>query len=168
MDDTMARDSASPEQQQAGPSVAPTENIEGMDEEAVLNLFATAKDQDELERDIGRQADQLLNEQADERDNKRLEKTETSKERIRGQLRKIEQRLAGPGGSATKTLLRDEKANLEAQLRSLDTDLEQIKARIAERQQDEGDIPEEEASQGRYPNESRRDFLIRTGKITPF
>jgi len=168
MDDTAAQGSAPPEQQQAGLSVAPTENIEGMDEEAVLNLFATAKDQDELERDIGRQADQLLNEQADERDNKRLEKTDTSKERIQGQLRKIEQRLAGPGGSATKTLLRDEKANLEAQLRSLDTDLAQIKARIAERHKDEEDIPEEEASQGRYANESRRDFLIRTGKITPF
>ena len=167
MDGTLAQDMVREEQEDVDVPALPTENTKGMDEEAVLNLFATAKDQDELERDIGRQADQLLNEQADEREKKRIEKTLASQDRIKGQLRKIDQRLAGPGGSATKILLRDEKANLEAQLRSLGTDLEQIHARIAQRQNEE-DIPEEEATQGRNPNESRRDFLIRTGKITPF
>lgn len=44
-----------------------------------LDFLATARDQDDLERDIGRQADALLTEQADERDKKRLEKTETTK-----------------------------------------------------------------------------------------
>ncbi|QDS75669.1 hypothetical protein FKW77_007451 [Venturia effusa] len=167
MDGTSAQDMVREEQGDLDVPALPTENTEGMDEEAVLNMFATAKDQDELERDIGRQADQLLNEQADEREKKRIDKTIASQDRIKGQLRKIDQRLAGPGGSATKLLLRDEKANLEAQLKSLDTDLEQIHARISQRQNAE-DVPEEEALQGRNPNESRRDFLIRTGKITPF
>ncbi|RDI88969.1 hypothetical protein Vi05172_g1005 [Venturia inaequalis] len=167
MDGNSAQDMVREEQEDVDIPALPTENTEGMDEEAVLNLFATAKDQDELERDIGRQADQLLNEQADEREKKRIEKTIASQDRIKGQLSKIDQRLSGPGGSATKLLLRDEKANLEAQLKSLDVDLQQIHARIAQRQNEE-DISEEEATQGRNPNESQRDFLIRTGKITPF
>src|SRR6266567_1999112 len=50
---------------------------EDADEESRLKSLATAiRDQDDLERDIGRQADQMMTEQADERDNKRLEKTE--------------------------------------------------------------------------------------------
>jgi DNA excision repair protein ERCC-6 len=144
---------------------------EELDEEARLNLFATAKDQDELERAIGRQADQLLNEQADERDNKRLEKTELNRQRLLGQLRKVEERLAQPGGSATKNLLRSEKTNYEAQIKSLDVDLTQIKARIAERHKEDGQEAQataDETGNRQLPNESRRDFLIRTGKITPF
>jgi DNA excision repair protein ERCC-6 len=146
-------------------------HLEDMDEETRLNLFATAKDQEELERAIGRQADQLLKEQADERDNKRLEKTETNKRRLLSQLQKIDQRLAQPAGSATKNLLRSEKANYETQVKNLDVELTQIKARIAERHEEDGvsaQAPAEETSNRQLVNESRRDFLIRTGKITPF
>ena len=46
----------------------------------LAKLTANVRDQDDLERDIGRQADQMLAEQADERDNKRLEKTLQEKE----------------------------------------------------------------------------------------
>ncbi|KAF2431189.1 hypothetical protein EJ08DRAFT_190627 [Tothia fuscella] len=152
----------------AEPVIMEDTPAEEMDEETRLNLFATAKDQEELERDIGRQADQLLNEQADERDNKRLEKTETTRARLLGQLRKVDEKLAGFGGSATKTILRSEKANYEAQIKNLETELEQIKARIAERHKEDGEEEVETRMDGRLPNESRRDFLIRTGKITPF
>ena len=46
----------------------------------LTKLTANVRDQDDLERDIGRQADQMLVDQADERDNKRLEKTSQEKE----------------------------------------------------------------------------------------
>ena len=48
------------------------------DEEAaqLAELATGVRDQDDLERDIGRQADQLLSKQADERDQKRLDKTQ--------------------------------------------------------------------------------------------
>ena len=53
----------------------------GGDEESRLRALATdVRNQDDLERDIGRQADQLLTEQANERDQKRLEKTRADKE----------------------------------------------------------------------------------------
>ena len=143
-----------------------------MDEQATLELLATAKDQDELERDIGRQADHLLTEQADERDSKRLEKTEAQRQRLHSQLKKVDQRLGVPGGSRTTTLLLNEKQKLETDIKTAELEIEQIKARIAERRQD---LDEAEQSrqdggggEGQRPGESRRDFLIRTGKITPF
>jgi DNA excision repair protein ERCC-6 len=140
-----------------------------LDEEVRLALLATARDQDELERDIGRQADQLLTEQADSRDNKRLEKTETQKQKLEAQLAKVNERLGGPGGSTVKNLLRNEKANLEAQISKLEIELGQIRGRIADRhkdddRQDGGDG----TGTGRLPGETRREYLIRTGKITPF
>ncbi|KAK5277274.1 DNA repair protein rhp26, partial [Cryomyces antarcticus] len=59
---------------------------DGADEEARLAQLATGiRDQDDLERDIGRQADQLLLEQANERDNKRLDKTKLDRGRLAAQ-----------------------------------------------------------------------------------
>ena len=60
---------------------------------------------------------------------------------------------------------------MEARIEVLDTDLEQIQERIDQRQVSGDGTSEtllEEATNKRMPNESQRDFLIRTGKITPF
>lgn len=122
-----------------------------------ISFLAGAKDQDELERDIGRQADLLLTEQADERDNKRLEKTVLRIDKLRAQLEK---------SRASSTIVaRNESAKIAEEIRSLEGDIAQIKGRIAERHRD-ADV--EVDGPGQHPNESRRDFLIRTGKITPF
>ena len=64
-----------------------------------------------------------------------------------------------------------ELQELEADARRLDTDLEQIQPRIDEREADLDDGREAETTDTgnrRLPAESQRDFLIRTGKITPF
>lgn len=144
----------------------------GEDEASRLKELATeVRDQDDLERDIGRQADQLLTEQADERDKKRLEKTRGDKEKLESQVRRLRERRGRPTGSATATRLNAEISHLEASIRAFTSDLEQIQARIDERHADEvhDDVhPDEEAGNRRMPNESQRDFLIRTGKITPF
>ena len=144
----------------------------GEDEASRLKDLATeVRDQDDLERDIGRQADQLLTEQADERDTKRLEKTRGDKEKLENQVRRLRERRARPTGSATATRLDAEISHLDASVRALASDLEQIQARIDERHAEEvydGIHPDEEMGNRRMPNESQRDFLIRTGKITPF
>ena len=58
---------------------------------------------------------------------------------------------------------------LEDTIKELNRDLEEIEERIAQREQVEDvGAGEEEAGNRRMPNESQRDFLIRTGKITPF
>lgn len=91
--------------------------------------------------------------------------------KLQGQVQKLEDRLKNPAGSATTARLQAEKSNLKARIEVLDTDLEQIQERIDQRQgqSDGGDETlSEETANKRMPNESQRDFLIRTGKITPF
>ncbi|KAI9820251.1 MAG: hypothetical protein M1827_005873 [Pycnora praestabilis] len=144
----------------------------GADEASRLkDLTEHVRDQDELERDIGRQADRMLTEQADERDHKRLEKTSGDKERLLVQIRKLKSRLSQPSGPSTSARLQAEIDNFQARITTLDTDLLQIKGRIDERHENDdtaGDASKDEPGNGRMPNESQRDFLIRTGKITPF
>lgn len=140
------------------------------DEANVLgDLIANAKDQDELEKDISRQADQMLVEQADERDQKRLERTLTQKEKLLSQVRRLQQRL-GQAGSTIALKLRAEIDHLQPQIDGLNQDLEQIQHRMDERhaEADAGAVPADQVGNARMPSESRRDFLIRTGKITPF
>ena len=56
-------------------------DAQGQDEATrIRQLAATVRDQDDLEKDVGRQADQMLLKQADERDRKRLERTEKERE----------------------------------------------------------------------------------------
>lgn len=60
----------------------PKEEPTDVDEVSRLRELADVRNQDDLERDITRQADRLLNEQADERDNKRLERTRHEKQYV--------------------------------------------------------------------------------------
>ncbi|MCJ1271341.1 hypothetical protein MMC22_011241 [Lobaria immixta] len=147
-------------------------DLQGGDEASRLRALATAvRDQDDLERDIGRQADQLLTEQANERDQKRLEKTTGDKEKLQSQVDKLHEKLKHPTGSATTTRIQNEVSHLEARIRVLNRDLEQIQERIDQRNDHEAGqhvFSQEESGNHRMPNESQRDFLIRTGKITPF
>nr|POE78661.1 dna repair protein rhp26 [Quercus suber] len=133
-------------------------------------LAAGVRDQDDLERDIGRQADQLLQEQADERDTKRLEKTDKQKELLLGQIRSLEHKLTQFGNSATKNKYRDDIKQYREQVAGLDSDLQQIKKRMEDRHVQDGTSAagQSNASNQRMPGESQREFLIRTGKITPF
>ena len=144
----------------------------GEDEASRLKDLATeVRDQDDLERDIGRQADQLLTEQADERDQKRLEKTRGDKEKLENQVRRLHERRGRSTGSATAARLNAEISHLEASIRAFASDLEQIQARIDDRHAEDAqdDVhADEDMGNRRMPNESQRDFLIRTGKITPF
>ncbi|PNS17136.1 DNA repair protein rhp26 [Sphaceloma murrayae] len=133
-------------------------------------LGAGTRDQDDLERDIGRQADALLTEQADERDNKRLEKTRTDRARLLGQVKRLETKLNAFGSKPVKDRYRAEISNYEAQIKNLDRDTEQILKRIESRHQGEEGYEAVNATDGnqKQAGESQREFLIRTGKITPF
>ena len=92
-----------------------------------------------------------------------------SRRKFEAQIRKLENRLNQPTGSATSIRIRAEIANYKAQIGSLDRDSEEIRQRICERQKGlEQDDKIEKPGNWRMPNESQRDFLIRTGKITPF
>ncbi|OOF91339.1 hypothetical protein ASPCADRAFT_154998 [Aspergillus carbonarius ITEM 5010] len=130
-------------------------------------LQADVRDQDDLERDISRQADKLLLEQADERDNKRLERTTLEKQKLETQILKLHQRLSQPVGTSARVRIRNEIEKLEIRDAALANDLAEIQQRINDRHQGQ-EMVSQPTGTGRMPNESRRDYLIRTGKITPF
>ncbi|KAK3067792.1 DNA repair protein rhp26 [Teratosphaeriaceae sp. CCFEE 6253] len=171
----MAVAAASPSE--AGLYEPPNGPAPATDEATVLaSLTAGARDQDDLERSIGRQADALLTEQADERDNKRLEKTSKSRDLLQTQIRQLESKLVGFGNHATKEKWRGEVRDYRERVEGLDRDAAQIRERIDARHADagdgkgggEGESLLEEVGNKRMPGESQREFLIRTGKITPF
>lgn len=143
---------------------------EDSDEETRLKFLTTGtRDQDDLERDIGRQADQLLTEQADERDKKRMSKTEAEIKRCEAAIGKLRSRLAMPAIEATKVKIRGEIAQYQKKIEELDEELDSIQQRINDRHKaPEGEEDPADGANKPLPNETRRDFLIRTGKITPF
>ncbi|KAF3002025.1 hypothetical protein E8E13_008602 [Curvularia kusanoi] len=140
------------------------------DEETRLKFLTTGtRAQDDLERDIGRQADQLLTEQADARDKKRIEKAEAEAKRAEAAIQKLRNRLALPAVDTHKARLRGEIAAYQSKIEDLDKEMDAIQQRINERHAaPEEEDPAQDGANGPLPNESRRDFLIRTGKITPF
>ncbi|KAF1978633.1 DNA repair and recombination protein RAD26 [Bimuria novae-zelandiae CBS 107.79] len=140
------------------------------DEETRLKFLTTGtRDQDDLERDIGRQADQMLIEEADKRDNNRIAKVEKEAKKAQTSIEGIRRQLAMPYPELSKVKWRAEIQVLQQKLDGLDEELDTIQQRINDRHKAPG---QEEASQdgvhGRLPNETQREFLIRTGKITPF
>ncbi|KAI1935954.1 DNA repair protein rhp26 [Ophidiomyces ophidiicola] len=138
------------------------------EESSALKALDTAvRDQTDIEKDIGRQADKLLTEQANNRDQKRLKRTNKEKRLVELHIVQLHQRLAQPIGTAGRVRVSAELQNVEAKLLALEEDVKQIQQRIEERQQGIEDTAQTSGT-GRLPNESRRDYLIRTGKITPF
>jgi DNA excision repair protein ERCC-6 len=139
------------------------------DEETRLKFLTTGtRAQDDLERDIGRQADQLLTEQADARDKKRIEKAEAEAKRAEAAIQKLRNRLALPALDTQKAKLRGEVAMYREKIDELDAEMDAIQKRINERHKAPGGEDLEDGTNGPLPNESRREYLIRTGKITPF
>ncbi|KAF1921107.1 DNA repair and recombination protein RAD26 [Ampelomyces quisqualis] len=147
----------------------PEELPSDADEETRLKLLTTGtRAQDDLERDIGRQADQLLTEQADARDKKRIEKAEAEAKRAEAAVQKLRNRLALPALDTQKAKLRGEIAMYRQKIDELDADMDAIQKRINDRHSVPGQEDAEDAANGPLPNESRREYLIRIGKITPF
>jgi DNA excision repair protein ERCC-6 len=145
------------------------EMLSDADEETRLKFLTTGtRAQDDLERDIGRQADQLLTEQADARDKKRIEKAEAEAKRAEAAIQKLRNRLALPALDTQKAKLRGEIAMYREKIDELDIEMDAIQKRINERHKAPGGEDPEDGTNGPLPNESRREFLIRTGKITPF
>lgn len=145
------------------------ELLSDADEETRLKFLTTGtRAQDDLERDIGRQAEQLLVEQADARDKKRMEKVEAEAKRAEAAVQKIRNRLALPALDTQKVKLRGEIEMYRTKIDEVDAEIDAIQKRINDRHAAPSGEEGEEGASGPLPNETRRDFLIRTGKITPF
>ncbi|KAH7393309.1 putative DNA repair and recombination protein RAD26 [Cadophora sp. MPI-SDFR-AT-0126] len=152
-------------------SEVPTSNtIIVMDEATALKgLTEDVRDQGDLERDITNQANLAMIEQEDERDEKRISKANGNIEKLEGEKRRKMQRLQS---LANNPLMRkrclEEISQINTDVAALKKDVSDIQNRINQRHILDGAQTEEVGGNKRMPNESQRDFLIRTGKITPF
>ncbi|TVY71371.1 DNA repair and recombination protein RAD26 [Lachnellula suecica] len=148
-------------------------NILGEDEaNALQGLTENVRDQDDIERDITNQANLAMIEQEDERDQKRIDKVKTNIEKLESQKHTQQRKL---NTLSNNPLMRkrctDEITRINSDIAALREDIEDIQSRIDERHQFDGageGQADAAGSNQRMPNESQRDFLIRTGKITPF
>ncbi|CAD6501883.1 BgTH12-07916 [Blumeria graminis f. sp. triticale] len=141
------------------------------DESSVLkNLTADVRDQDDLERDISNQASRLIMEQENDRDQKRIDKAQIKLEKLLTQENSLKRRLDATANNLiarNRCLQELEKIKIEVNLHK--KDIEEIQSRIEQRHCDDSQ-PENISTDSCniMPNETRKDFLIRTGKITPF
>ncbi|KAI2792244.1 DNA repair protein rhp26 [Penicillium oxalicum] len=146
---------------------SPTSTNAAVEATRLQELNADVRNQDDLERDITRQADKFLAEKAEENDTKRLEKALGDKAKVDRQIQQAKDRLGKSVGPVARTRIENELRNLEARRTGLVQDVTEIQKRIDDRREAQEKADETHGS-GRLPNESRRDYLLRTGKITPF
>ncbi|KAL1900641.1 DNA repair protein rhp26 [Sporothrix stenoceras] len=148
------------------------------EESAIKALTENVRDQDDLERDITYQAELALIDAEDKRDEKRIERLEVNKTKLESQKHTYQQRLRAT--STANPVLRQrfetEIAKLTAEIETANSDLADFRKRINQRhvaaENNDGtttlSADDTTAGNHRLPNETQREFLIRTGKITPF
>lgn len=141
-----------------------------LDEESALrNLTANVRDQDDIERDITYQANIALIEVEDKKDEKRIEKAQANILKLEAQKKSQEERFRKAIGKPDlKIKIREEISRIDSEIELADKDIADFHARIEQRHQ-AGDVGDAvQSGSKKLPNESHREFLIRTGKITPF
>ncbi|RGP63060.1 DNA excision repair ercc-6 [Fusarium sporotrichioides] len=146
-------------------------NTEGLNEEdALRNLTGTVRDQNDLERDITLQANAALNEAEDKKDQNRIAKLQETKHRLQLQLDKEKKTLERVAHSNVYQSRNVQKkiAKLDEEIRQITSDISDFQTRISKRHQDNPVEDPKKSKSTKLPGETNREFLIRTGKITPF
>ncbi|KAH8668522.1 SNF2 family N-terminal domain-containing protein [Xylariales sp. PMI_506] len=144
---------------------------DAMDEEAALKgLTENMRDQDDIERDITYQANLALIDAEDKRDEKRIERSQSNIGKLEFQKRQQEEKFRKAiGRPELKAKIRQEIARLDAEIELSAKDIADFHARIAQRHQSAQDGSDlAQGGSKKLPNETHREYLIRTGKITPF
>ncbi|KAI0145791.1 SNF2 family N-terminal domain-containing protein [Hypoxylon sp. NC0597] len=136
---------------------------------ALENLTANVRDQDDLERDITYQAHLALIDAEDKRDEKRIEKVEASIQKLKAQKKILEEQYQKAiGRPQVKQTIREKIARIDGDFEQAKKDIANFRARIEERHREGEHSKDVQGGNRKLPNESHREFLIRTGKITPF
>lgn len=139
-------------------------NESGTNEKELESLGTWAMDQDDLERDVAKKAEEAMAQRDNELDAKRKEKTQQNIKTWQTRIEKLYERLDNP-----RTKISDkEKARIDIKhaediLVGLRNDINEIQQRL-----DGGNAAQEVRGNGRMQGESEHDYLVRTGKITPF
>lgn len=139
------------------------------EEDALRNLTGAVRDQTDLERDITIQANAALMEAEDKKDQNRISKLDATRQRLQSQLEKEQKRLGRVAGNPYQSRnVQKEIANLEEELSQISNDISDFQARINKRHEEDPLDDADQPKSKKLAGESHRDYLIRTGKITPF
>ncbi|KAI9850801.1 MAG: hypothetical protein M1838_005056 [Thelocarpon superellum] len=143
-----------------------------IDEASILKgLTENVRDQEEIERHVAIQADKMLAEQAEKNDHRRMDRVNKQLGKLRADESNLQQRLSQASGRAATTRAQAELDQVHQSVAGLEGDLRQIQHRMNQRHVNQGDdapeVIQPQANQQQL-RETRREFLIRTGKITPF
>lgn len=127
-------------------------------------------DQDELESSITQKANRALLSKDSELDEKRLAKAKTDYDKVARKIKLLQLRLDNPRTKISqRKLLRDEIAWFEAnELAPLKQDIQDIETRLQGNKDQLNAEIQTKSTGDRRPDESERDFLVRTGKLTAF
>ncbi|KAI3337443.1 putative DNA repair and recombination protein RAD26 [Xylariaceae sp. AK1471] len=147
-----------------------SEPIDTLDEASALKtLAADVRDQDDLERDITQQANLAFIDAEDKKDEKRIEKAQNNITKLKAQKKTQEERFRKAiGNPELKQKIRDEIARIDSEIDLTKNDIAQFETRIEKRHQESQGTDLVTAGNKKLPGETYREFLIRTGKITPF
>lgn len=139
------------------------------EEDALKNLTGNVRDQNDLERDITIQANTALMEAEDNKDKNRIVKLEATKQRLQLQLDREKKKLERVAGNPYQSRkFQKDISKLEEDIRQASQDASDFQARINKRHQEDPLGKTNVANAGRLPGEGHCEYLIRTGKITPF
>ncbi|KAK9350767.1 SNF2 family N-terminal domain-containing protein [Lipomyces doorenjongii] len=138
--------------------------------ETLDSLGVTTMEQDDLERNVAAQADRAINQRESELDQRRLDKSLAQKAKFVDRIARLEERLSDTNCTiSSRANIIDEIEHIRIiDLAPIEQDIVDIRERIAERERTGRAMNGVTDSSQRLPNESEREFLIRTGKITPF
>ncbi|KAI1116203.1 SNF2 family N-terminal domain-containing protein [Nemania sp. NC0429] len=141
-----------------------------LDEASALKDLATdVRDQDDLERDISYQANLTLMRQEDQRDENRIERARKNITKLEAQKKTQEERFRKAiGKPELKQTIREQIARIDSELKLTKDDITQLGNRIERRHQETQIADQVAGGTNKLPGETPREFLIRTGKITPF
>ncbi|KAI0104160.1 SNF2 family N-terminal domain-containing protein [Nemania sp. FL0031] len=136
---------------------------------ALKDLAADVRDQDDLERDISHQASLAFMSAEDKRDEKRIEKARNNIIKLEAQKKTQEERFRKAiGKPELKQKIREELARIDSELDLTKNDVAEFENRIEKRHQETQIVEQAAVGNKKLPGETHREFLIRTGKITPF
>ncbi|PHH75441.1 hypothetical protein CDD80_2373 [Ophiocordyceps camponoti-rufipedis] len=169
-DDLLSRVVAAAQGASSTDGTSQKQDTVGMSEEdALKNLSGTVRDQDDLERDITMQANTVMMEAEDNKDQKRIDKLDAAKQRLEIQVLDEKKKLDKVSGNPYQSRkLQVEIGRLEGEILQIKNDISDFEARIEKRHREDPLESTNLAKSKRLPGEGHRQYLIRTGKITPF
>lgn len=138
-------------------------------ESRLNDLGVKVQEQSFLEERIAKDAEGLIKGQQLEQEENRLERANNALSKCKLKRDLLKRKLNNSSRISVKQKLRRDIEEIEAnELPPLLQDVREIKGRIEGLKSSGGSAQEAHDSQQRRPDESERDFLVRTGKITAF